>query len=66
MIRKQDPGSLHQNGEDREGREDNPGTGAWCADAQADGVPCFEIGIDCEICKKAVISRRNRESKEVN
>lgn len=29
------------------------GTGALCPEAQADGVPCFEIGRDCETCEKA-------------
>ena len=29
------------------------GTGALCPEAQADGVPCSEIGRDCEICEKA-------------
>ena len=29
------------------------GTGALCPEAQADGVPCMEIGRDCEICEKA-------------
>jgi hypothetical protein len=31
-----------------------PGTGALCAEAQADGVPCNELGRDCEVCGKAV------------
>ena len=30
------------------------GTGALCPEAQADGVPCMEIGRDCEICEKAI------------
>ncbi len=29
------------------------GTGALCAEAQADGVPCFEIGRDCDTCERA-------------
>lgn len=29
------------------------GTGALCAQAQADGVPCTELGMDCEICGRA-------------
>lgn len=38
-----------------------PGTGARCAEAQADGVPCNELGRDCEICGKAVTpSERQR------
>jgi hypothetical protein len=24
-----------------------------CAEAQADGVPCFELGRDCETCERA-------------
>jgi hypothetical protein len=27
--------------------------GVLCADAQADGVPCFQLGRDCETCEKA-------------
>ena len=30
------------------------GPGALCAEAQADGVPCTELGRDCEQCEKAV------------
>ena len=26
------------------------GTGARCPEAQADGVPCQDLGRDCEIC----------------
>lgn len=47
-------------------REDLPlptGTGALCAEAQADGVPCTELGRDCEICGKA-LQRRAYELKE--
>ena len=38
----------------RSGREDAPagGTGL-CPEAQADGVPCDELGRDCEICERA-------------
>jgi hypothetical protein len=39
------------------------GTGALCAEAQADGVPCTELGRDCEICGKA-LQRRAYELKE--
>jgi len=24
-----------------------------CAEAQADGVPCYELGKDCDVCGKA-------------
>jgi hypothetical protein len=30
------------------------GPGALCPEAQADGVPCTEIGRDCEQCEKAL------------
>jgi len=30
--------------------------GPMCADAQADGVPCYELGRDCETCERAVLS----------
>ena len=29
------------------------GTGALCPEAQADGVPCAEVGRDCDICERA-------------
>ena len=32
------------------------GPGALCAEAQADGVPCTELGRDCQVCSRAVIS----------
>jgi len=28
--------------------------GPLCAEAQADGVPCTELGRDCETCERAV------------
>ena len=37
-----------------------PGTGAECPDSQADGVPCDELGHDCQHCGNAV-PRRVRE-----
>jgi hypothetical protein len=27
-----------------------------CAEAQADGVPCYELGRDCETCERAYLS----------
>jgi hypothetical protein len=33
--------------------EERPGSGALCDQAQADGVPCFEIGKECETCEHA-------------
>lgn len=38
---------------DRKQDEDPPGTGALCPEAQADGVPCTEVGRDCAICERA-------------
>jgi len=31
-----------------------------CEEAQADGVPCTEVGRDCEICEKAYARMQNR------
>lgn len=30
---------------------------ACCPEAQADGVPCTELGRDCELCDRAVAVR---------
>jgi len=30
------------------------GTGALCAEAQADGVPCTDVGRSCETCERAL------------
>ena len=30
-----------------------PGLGVLCTEAQADGVPCNELGIECEKCERA-------------
>lgn len=41
------------------GPADRPGgemRGPLCAEAQADGVPCFELGRDCETCERAYTS----------
>jgi hypothetical protein len=35
--------------------------GAMCADAQADGVPCYELGRDCETCERAYLSWADAE-----
>ena len=37
----------------KEAEGERPGTGALCPDAQADGVPCFELGRDCAQCEEA-------------
>jgi hypothetical protein len=34
------------------------GLGVPCAQAQADGVPCTELGIDCAECARAQASTR--------
>jgi len=46
---------------DREQGPLEPGTGAECPEAQADGVPCDELGHDCEDCGNAV-PRKVREA----
>jgi len=30
--------------------------GPLCAEAQADGVPCYELGRDCQTCERAYLS----------
>jgi hypothetical protein len=30
--------------------------GPLCAEAQADGVPCYELGRECETCERAYTS----------
>lgn len=39
--------------EDEVGRP-RTGTGALCPEAQADGVPCTELGKECPECEKAL------------
>lgn len=29
-----------------------------CAEAQADGVPCTELGRDCQVCERAILEAR--------
>ncbi len=36
--------------------------GALCAEAQADGVPCYELGRDCEMCERAYLSWADAKS----
>ena len=31
-----------------------PGTGARCPEAQADGVPCPTLGRSCAVCERAL------------
>jgi len=40
----------------RSGSRARKAGGPMCADAQADGVPCYELGRDCETCEKAYSS----------
>lgn len=47
--------------ESQEQKPLEPGTGAQCPEAQADGVPCDELGHDCEDCGNAV-PRKVREA----
>jgi hypothetical protein len=42
-------------------REAPAGGAGLCSDAQADGVPCTELGKDCEICDRAF---RNDDSED--
>jgi hypothetical protein len=37
----------------RRGTRPEIALGVLCAEAQADGVPCFELGRDCETCELA-------------
>jgi hypothetical protein len=32
------------------------GPGAQCPEAQADGVPCATLGLDCEVCGRRTTS----------
>jgi hypothetical protein len=47
-----------------EGKQRDPGTGALCPEAQADGVPCTELGRDCEICERALEWLSNESEAE--
>jgi hypothetical protein len=42
------------------------GTGALCAEAQADGVPCFEVGKDCAVCNHAFHHPRDEDGDDEN
>jgi hypothetical protein len=48
----------------RAGQEARAAGGPMCADAQADGVPCYELGRDCETCEKAYTSWVDARSKD--
>ncbi len=47
---------------------EDTGQGIPCREAQADGVPCFELGRDCTECEKAfqlwLEFRRKREAED--
>lgn len=34
-----------------------------CAEAQADGVPCYEVGRQCEVCERARAEKPRRSGK---
>lgn len=38
-------------------RRVDPGLGVLCPEAQADGVPCSEMGRECDICPMAAPNR---------
>ena len=48
--------------------EKETGLGVPCGEAQADGVPCFELDRDCSVCEEAYQAwlefRRRKESAE--
>ena len=46
----------------RTGARARQAEGPMCADAQADGVPCYELGRDCETCERAYLSWVDAES----
>ena len=46
------------------GAEIESGPGALCAEAQADGVPCTELGRDCEQCERAARHESAPETKD--
>jgi hypothetical protein len=39
------------------------GLGVLCAEAQADGVPCHELGRDCDVCEMAAPGPEEAASK---
>lgn len=45
----------------RAGARARQAEGRMCADAQADGVPCYELGRDCETCERAYLSWADAE-----
>jgi hypothetical protein len=38
-------------------------TGAYCAEAQADGVPCETLGVSCDTCDRAVFLTYDRTTR---
>jgi hypothetical protein len=51
-IRRRSPDIASGEGQQREKRQEWEGTGL-CAEAQADGVPCYELGRSCDECGRA-------------
>ncbi len=41
------------------------GFGVLCAEAQADGVPCDELGKSCAQCERATVNRRDPDEGPV-
>jgi hypothetical protein len=48
--------SRNRTGAGRKARRMQTVQGPLCAEAQADGVPCYELGRDCETCERAYLS----------
>jgi hypothetical protein len=46
------------------GAEIVSGPGALCSEAQADGVPCTELGRECEQCERAARHEPAPETKD--
>jgi len=44
-------------GDMRERKNPDQGLGVLCPEAQADGVPCSELGRECDICPMAAPNR---------
>jgi hypothetical protein len=47
-------------------RKPESGPGALCSEAQADGVPCTELGRSCETCEKAMSHYRTPDTADVD
>jgi hypothetical protein len=49
--------------ESRRAREKAPVPHPLCAEAQADGVPCYEVGRCCEVCERGRPAKRGSSRK---